>query len=122
MRWWNRYLSALQYVAVNIPARLCLALLPLLLGWSAWLLWQGVSGLGLLPGILALLWCLLAALLHQLFASGLAAKPDGSCWVRMRWYLRLGLYHLLALLFLLLLLICLFWSAKLLSVILRAHL
>lgn len=103
-----------------MPVRLCPVLLPLLAGWFAWLLWQGETGVRLLPAILAALWCLLALLMHQLFAGPLPVKPAGSVWRRFNWYARQALHQLMALLFLLLVLVCLFWSAKLLSVILRA--
>lgn len=122
MRLWCRYLSWLQRCAGKLPAQGCLWLLPMLLGWFGWQLWQGVTGIGLLPAMLAVLWCLLGLLMHQLFAAPLPVKPAGSVWRRFGWYIRLGLYQLAALLFLLLTLVCLFWSAKLLSVILRAGL
>lgn len=120
MKYWRRYLHFLAQWAAWLPASWlafgsCLALLLLL-----WQLMRGAAGIVMLWPALLLLWLLLALLLQQLFHHAPSPRPPKGWLVLLRWRLLQALRQLLALLFLLLLLASLFWSLKLLSVILRA--
>ena len=120
MKFWQRYLYRLHKLAGYLPEAL-LQLSAVLCGFMLlWQLYVGVHGTGLLWSALALLWLLVLLLLRQLFRRQVS-KPASAHWLaRLRWRLLFLLQQLLAFGFLLLLLSCLFWSLKMLSVILRA--
>lgn len=116
---WQQYIKQLHWLAQRIPAGLCQLWLLITGGGLLWQLGQGQSGVHLLPFALAILWGLLLLLMQQLFATLLPMKPAKGFFSIILWYLRLIGRHILAFGFVILTLSCLFWSLKLLSVILR---
>lgn len=119
MSLWQQYIAQLHWLAGRIPTGLSQLWLLLAGAGLLWQLWQGQSGWQLLPFALAMLWGLLLLLMQQLFALALPVKPAARFISILWWYLRLIVRHLLAFGFAALTLCCLFWSLKLLSVILR---
>ncbi len=119
-RFWQRYQQLLQRSSHWFsPQFLQICALLLLLGTVVLFLLPQRSEWLLLP-LLLLLWCLLLLLARQMFQQVPAAKPVAGLLARLGYWLRVGWYQLMLLLFLVLCLVCLAFSLKLAGVILRA--
>jgi hypothetical protein len=119
-RFWRAYQLWLQRCS-----RCCS---PTLLKISALLLFSCTAILFMLPQrsewllapLLLLLWCLMLLLARQMFINPPDSSRPVGLLAQCRYWLRLGWYQLMLLLFLVLCLICLAFSLKLSGVILRA--
>lgn len=119
-RFWQRYQQILQRCCLWFSPRQLQLLALICLGMAVLLFFQPQRSEWLLLPLLLLLWSLLLLFARQMFLIPPVNQGAAGFFARCRYWLHLGWYHLMLLLFLLLCGVALAFSLKLGGVILRA--